>query len=118
MSRTFQLALAQMRVDGGAAEENLARAVRFIAAAQRAGAEVVLLPEALDVGWMHRAAREQAGEIPHGATCAALIAAAKEHNVYVCSGLTERAGAQLFNSAVLIGPRGDVLLHHRKLNEL
>jgi predicted amidohydrolase len=30
----------------------------------------------------------------------------------------ERSGSRLFNAAVLIGPTGDVLLHHRKINEL
>ena len=32
--------------------------------------------------------------------------------------MIERAGALLYNSAVLISPDGEVLLHHRKLNEL
>ena len=33
-------------------------------------------------------------------------------------GLVERAGPKLFNAAVLIGPAGELLLHHRKINEL
>jgi predicted amidohydrolase len=38
--------------------------------------------------------------------------------VYVCSGVVERDGDRLYNAAVLIGPDGTVLLHHRKINEL
>jgi predicted amidohydrolase len=38
--------------------------------------------------------------------------------MFLCSGLTERAGSLVFNSAVLISPEGNLLLHHRKLNEL
>jgi predicted amidohydrolase len=38
--------------------------------------------------------------------------------VYVAAGLVERAGSRLFNAAVLIGPTGELLLHHRKINEL
>jgi predicted amidohydrolase len=32
--------------------------------------------------------------------------------------LIERAGNKVFNAAVFIDPSGDVLLHHRKINEL
>ena len=114
----FKLALIQMRVDGGAKETNLARAETFIAQAAAAGVQVVLLPETLNLGWTHRSARTHADEIPHGETCARLRAAARRHAVLVCAGLVERAGALIFNSAVLINSEGEVLLHHRKLNEL
>lgn len=114
----FKLALVQMRVEGGAKEANLSRAERFIAQAAGDGAQIVLLPEALDLGWTHRSARTAAGEIPHGEACARLCAAAKRHAVHVCAGLIERAGEARFNAAVLIDPRGEVLLRHRKINEL
>ncbi len=113
----FTLALAQMRVDGGTNTANVQRAVDRIAEAAP-HADVVLLPETLDFGWTHPSARMGAGGIPDGATCAALRDAAWTHQVYVCAGLVERAGNQLFNAAVLIDPRGEVLLQHRKLNEL
>lgn len=114
----FKLALIQMRVDGGAKESNLSRAENFIAAAKAAGAHVVLLPETLNLGWTHRSAHTLADAIPGGETCARLRAAAMRHTVFVCAGLVERSGGQLFNSAVLISPQGELLLHHRKLNEL
>jgi predicted amidohydrolase len=117
-ANTFALALAQMRVDGGDQPVNLTRAERCIAQARAAGADIVLLPEALDFGWTHAAARAQAESIPEGESCARLAAAARQHRIFVCAGLVERAGESLFNAAVLLGPQGDVLLHHRKLNEL
>lgn len=107
-----------MRVDGGAKEANLARAERLIGEAAAAGAQVALLPETLNLGWTHGSARTDADEIPDGESCRRLRAAAKRHGVFVCAGLVERADAMRFNSAVLIGPQGEVLLHHRKLNEL
>jgi predicted amidohydrolase len=116
--RSFQLALAQMSVEGGAAAANLARAETFVIRAREAGADVVLLPEALDLGWTHRSARTSAGEVPGGESCTRLAAAAKRQGIYVCAGLIERAGDRLFNAAVLLGPQGELLLHHRKLNEL
>jgi predicted amidohydrolase len=118
VSDVFKLALIQMRVDGGAKKANLARAERLIDEAAAAGAPVVLLPEALNLGWTHRSARMDADDIPGGESCLRLRTAAQRHEVFVCAGLVERAGSVFFNSAVLINPRGEVLLHHRKLNEL
>jgi predicted amidohydrolase len=41
-----------------------------------------------------------------------------DNRLYLCAGLVERAGDRIFNSAALIDPAGEVLIHHRKLNEL
>jgi predicted amidohydrolase len=124
-SRPFRLALAQMLVTGGARDENVARAVTRIGEAVAEGAEVVVLPECLDLGWTHPSSRTGAEPIPGGGPYEALAAAARTHGVYVCGGLTERAGSttegdadRVYNAAVLIGPDGDLLLHHRKINEL
>jgi predicted amidohydrolase len=114
----FKLALVQMLVEGGRKEANLARAAGRIAEAALAGAQVVVLPEACDLGWTHPAARAEAEPIPDGAACSLLRTAARQHGVYVCAGLTERAGDQVFNAAVLLSPAGELLLLHRKLNEL
>jgi predicted amidohydrolase len=115
---SFKLALVQMPVIGGQREENLRRATQSIGKATEAGADIVLLPEALDCGWCHESARTEAGAIPDGDACKRLCESAREYAVHVCAGLVERAGEQLFNSAILISPEGEVLLHYRKLNEL
>ncbi len=115
---SFKLALGQMAVVGGEVEGNLQRAVSVISAAAAAGAQVVLLPEALDVGWTSPVGRKLATAIPEGQACLTFRAAAQKFGIYVCAGLTERAGDAVYNAAVLISPSGEVLLHHRKLNEL
>lgn len=114
----FKLAMAQMHVDGGDLDANLSRAQQRIAEAAGQGAKVVLLPEVSDCGWIHARARELADRIPGGHACMTLANAAKEHGVYVCAGLTEREGERVYNAAVLINPRGQVIQHHRKLNEV
>lgn len=114
----FRLALAQMRVEPGRPAENLARAAARIVSAAAQGAEMILLPEALDCGWTHPSAREPAGAIPDGPACVALREAAARDRVWVCAGLVERADADLFNAAVLIAPDGSVRLHHRKIHEI
>jgi len=114
----FKLALAQMLVEGGRKKANLRRAVERIGEAAANGAQVVVLPEAMTLGWTHSSTTNGADEIPGGHSCSLLSDAARRQKVYVCSGLVERAGDHIFNSAVLINPDGGVILHHRKLNEL
>jgi predicted amidohydrolase len=114
----FQLSLIQMQVEGGRLEQNLARASQRVKQAAANGAQVVLLPEAMDLGWTHPSAKTQAGGIPEGSTFKLLQNLARAHQVYLCSGLTERSGDTVFNAAVLLSPKGELLLHHRKLNEL
>lgn len=114
----FKLALIQMRVDGGEKRSNLARAEDRIAEAAAHGARVALLPEALDLGWTHPTAREQAEPIPCGEPTRRLSGSARRHGLWVCAGLTERANTFVYNTAVLITPAGDLLSFHRKLNEL
>ncbi|MEY4940265.1 MAG: (R)-stereoselective amidase [Verrucomicrobiota bacterium] len=113
-----KLALIQMRVVGGEPQRNLRRAEALIAESAALGAEVALLPEAMNLGWTHPSAHAAADPIPTGESCARIGAAARRHGLFVCAGLIERAGADIFNSAVLVDPRGEVILHHRKLNEL
>jgi predicted amidohydrolase len=114
----MKLALAQMLVEPGRPGVNLDRAAQRIRAAAERGADLVLLPECLDLGWTHPSAHELATTIPNGDACRRLIAAAQANQIHVCAGIVERAAGRLFNSAVLIGPDGTLLLHHRKIHEL
>jgi predicted amidohydrolase len=114
----MRLALIQMLVEPAEPGRNLARAEEGIRAAAKEGADTVLLPEALDCGWTHPAARELAGAIPGGEACERLRQAARDGGVMVCAGMVERCGERLFNAAVLISPEGELLVHHRKMNEL
>jgi len=114
---TFTLGMGQMRVDGGKPERNLERAVAMVREASQAGCRYVVLPECLDVGWTHPAARELAEPIP-GPRSGELARAAKQHRIHVAAGLTERAGRRVYNAAILIGPDGQLLAKHRKVNIL
>lgn len=113
-----RLALAQLQVLPGDAEGNLRRAEDAIRSARGAGAQVVLLPEALDFGWTHPSALDGAGPVPGGASFRRLSEAAAREGIHVCAGLVERCGPRLLNAAVLLDDAGQLLLHHRKLHEL
>ena len=116
-TKTVRIGMAQILVEGGEPEANLGRAVAMIERAAAAGCQVVVLPECMDVGWMHPTARDLAQPVP-GPTSDRVAAAAVAAGVYVVAGLTERAGDRIYNTAVLVAPDGQVLLKHRKINEL
>lgn len=107
-----------MRVVGGDREANLARAATGIAEAAKNGAHVVLLPEAMDLGWAHESASLLAEPIPEGKACQALIAQAKQQDIWICSGLVENEQNKIYNAAVLVSPAGEIILRYRKLNEV
>ncbi len=115
---SFKLAVAQMRVVGGALDANLEHAAEMITEAAGYGAQLVLLPEAMDLGWTDPSASFLAQPVPRGKSSKLLCNLAKEYQIYICSGLTEKAGERVYNSAVLINPLGEVILLHRKINEL
>jgi predicted amidohydrolase len=114
---TIRIGMAQMLVEGGQPAANIGRAQTFIRNAAAQGCRIVVLPECLNMGWTDPSARRLAQPIP-GPHAEQLADAARESGVFVVAGLVERAGDRLFNSAVLIDPRGEFLLLHRKINEL
>lgn len=114
----FKIALVQMKVEAGNKARNLQHAGELIAQAAENGADLALLPEAMNLGWTHPSARTEADAIPEGEACQALSTAARRYGLYVCAGLVEQAEDQVFNSAVIFDREGKLRLKHRKLNEL
>jgi len=114
----FKLALIQMKVAGGQKRENTDRARSLIARAAEHGADVALLPEAMDLGWTDPSSKSDSEAVPGGKPYGVLAGAAAKHGIFVCAGLSESDHSQVFNSAVLIDRWGNLLCKHRKLNEL
>lgn len=117
-SKTLKLAMAQMLVEGGKLQENLERAKLRINEAAKNGADIILLPEAMDLGWTHSSAKTKASSIPGGRAFKVLSEEARKNNIYVCAGIIEKDRGKTYNSAVLIDRKGKLLLKHRKINEL
>ena len=111
------IAMGQMCVEGGDRDKNLERAASMIHQAAEESADIVLLPECLDLGWTDSSALTLAEPIP-GRSSARLAEAAAKEQIYVVAGLVERDRAGLYNAAVVISPTGDILTKHRKINEL
>jgi predicted amidohydrolase len=85
-----------------------------IAEAAQAGAEIACLPESAVYGWMNPEAHRRAQPIP-GEDSRRLCKVAKQHKIFLCAGLDEKAGEDLCDCALLIDDAGRILLKHRKI---
>lgn len=99
--------------------ENLKKYLSFIDEAAANGANLVVFPEQSLMGYLqslvampfsdHEYQYENAEILPDGPSVQKIIAKAKEKNVYVIFGMTERdpiLDYKLYNTAVLVGPEG------------
>jgi N-carbamoylputrescine amidase len=105
------VACIQMEPVIGNKRTNVSRSVGFLEAAAERGAELVVLPELVNSGYVFRdraEALELAEPVPDGETTATWLEAAARLELFVVAGIAERDGGVLYNSAVIIGPNGYV----------
>ena len=72
-------------------------------------ADLMVLPEFFNTGYQFISKEEAialAEEIPYGKTCRAMIKYAAEKKMCLVFGLAEKVRKKIFNSAVVIGPKG------------
>lgn len=112
MSRV-KIAMCQIVCMDGDRRGNLARIEKAVADAAKTGAEIVCLPESVILGWVNPEAHRRAQSIP-GEDSKRLWEMAMRHKVFLCAGLDEKAGEDLYDSALLIDDAGQILLKHRK----
>lgn len=115
--RKLKIAMIQMIVVFDELEKNILHAAELVKEAAEKGAEICILPECLDLGWGNTKTPELSFSIP-GKVSAAYCAMAKENLVYIVAGLTEKCGERIFNAALLISDKGEILHKHRKINVL
>ncbi|PSR21441.1 MAG: carbon-nitrogen hydrolase family protein [Sulfobacillus acidophilus] len=111
-----RIALGQMEVQWGNPDVNLSRAVSVVAEARRQNADLVVLPECMDLGWLAPEAATKAE--PLGGPRTQALQDAARAGIFIVAGLTERVGARIYNTAVLIDRDGIITLVHHKINEL
>jgi predicted amidohydrolase len=107
----FRVAVVQTRPLFGQVEHNVAAALTLATRALEQGgrADLVVLPELFNTGYVFRSRREAqelAEDALRGPTARALTAFCREHRTVAVAGLCERHRRNLFNSAVWVGADG------------
>ena len=114
----MKVGMAQILVEGGEPQRNFDRAFKYIDQAKVEGCDLVLLPETIDFAWTHPRSIEHAQPIP-GPFSELFCQKAKELEIYICLGLTERVSeTKRYNTAILINDKGEIILKHHKINLL
>jgi predicted amidohydrolase len=118
VSSAARVAVAQLRIDEGAFEVNLARACAALGEAAANGADILVLPECALTGYRY-ASRDEAyaAAITRDDTRLLRFAeSAAATGVTVVVGFLERAGDVLHNAAAVLGADGTV--HHVRKTHL
>jgi len=115
--RIVKVAMAQIFCLDGDRSGNFVRIENAIMEAKELGADIVCFPETCLFGWVNPDAHKRAYPIP-GPDTDRLCVMAINHNIYICIGLAEKEGDKLYDSALLIDNRGNIILKHRKINIL
>ncbi len=105
----IKVACVQMEPIVGEKAKNVAHSIHLIRQAAAQGANLIVLPELCNSGYVFKD-REEAfalsEAIPTGATCQAWAELAAELKVYLVAGINEQDGSALYNAVVIIGPAG------------
>jgi predicted amidohydrolase len=105
----MRIAVGQFEPRIGEKRENVARTLELIDEAAERGAELVVLPELCNSGYMfasHEEAESLAEPVPDGPTVTAWLERCATHGIVLVAGIAERDGDLLYNSAVVLAPNG------------
>lgn len=104
-----RVACIQMEPHVGRTEENLERSLELCEEAVRGGAQLLVLPELCNSGYVFETRSEAIAaseEVPTGPASSAWASFCREKGVYLVAGIAERSGDRLFNSSIVLGPSG------------
>ncbi len=106
--RLARLATIHFRPNSGTTNlEKCQLFTRLIAKASRQNADLVCLPESITYYHSGRSMADCAEPVP-GPSTEFFTHLAKQHDLYIVAGLTEREGSAVYNTAALLGPDGYV----------
>ena len=106
-----KIACCQMEPIVGEKERNIRRSSEMIEEAAKEGANLIVLPELCNSGYVFDTRREAfdlSESVPEGDTCQEWMKLASKFNIHIAAGINERAEDLLYNSSVIIGPKGHV----------
>jgi predicted amidohydrolase len=109
-----RMAMCQILCLDGDRSGNIARMAVALDRARDLPVDIVCFPETVFYGWVNPEAHTRAQPIP-GEDSRILCELARARGVYLCAGLEEKDGDNLYDSALLIDNEGQILLKHRKI---
>jgi (R)-amidase len=109
----MKIAVAQISRSLGDPEANLIKVRDFSRLAKEGRAELIVFPEMIDTGYSMPAIRAHANHCPNGFV-RGLQEAARKLSIAIVAGVSERDGALIYNSQVLIDSNGDIAAKYRK----
>lgn len=116
MQDKFCIALAQISCEQGNKEKNLETIRENVAKAKREGAQLVIFPELSLTGYVVRDQIYELAERIPGPSTRFVEDLAKESKLHIVFGMpeaSEKAQATLYNSAILVGPKGVIGKYHK-----
>ena len=134
MKREINVSVVQFACELLQLEKNIQRMREFVEAEAKAGQELIVFPELVNIGAItpripgdpigikgmthtqFATTYLKAAETIPGPTTEALSELTRKHGVYVVVGIAEKHStvpAILYNSGVLIGPKGVIGVHHK-----
>jgi predicted amidohydrolase len=111
----MQIASIQLRVIEESKDKSLEHASHMIR--QCRGADLILLPELWNIGFMSFDRYRKEAETQEGPTLTLLRALARELCCYLHTGsLVEKRGDRFYNSSFLLSPEGEILGSYQKIH--
>jgi predicted amidohydrolase len=109
----MKIAAAQISCVLGDFTANLSKVRDFAVLAKKSGAELIVFPEMVDTGYSMPVIQKHAKKWSDGAV-RGLQEIAKETSIAIVAGISDRDGASIFNSQVLVNGQGEVVAKYRK----
>jgi predicted amidohydrolase len=109
----MKIAAAQISCVLGDFSANLDKIRDFAALAKKSGAELVVFPEMIDTGYSMPVIQKHARTWNEGAA-SELTKMAVENSMAIVAGISEREGASIFNTQVLVNAKYEELAKYRK----
>ncbi len=122
-ARKIRIGLVTMDAQPWELEQNYVRLEAYVRKAAQRGAEVVVAPETILDGYVcseTSATRsrmlEVAQSVPDGPYIVRARELSRELGIHLVFGFLERSGEEMFNSVVMIDPRGEIIARYSKVH--
>ena len=111
----MKIALAQIDCSLGDVEANCEKIYSYAKQSAEVGADVLVFPEMSDVGYEMSVISDKAVTWD-GLPYRTLVEAAKEFDKHIICGIGERTETKIYNTSVVIDPKGELLAKYRKVH--